>query len=235
MRVKHPGGTPASRAAIPCPRVFRSKRAAWSGRRFPDDDMDHFAFVARIYDRLIPSPDPRRLLALLDLPVAGALLDAGGGTGRASYPLVHLAGVLVVSDLSGAMLAQARRKKGLIPLRAHAERLPFPDECFERVMVVDALHHFCDQREALADLMRVLKTGGRMVIEEPDIERPVVRVVALMEKLFLMGSRFLTANRVAGMVRDAGGRARIERDGRFAYWVAADKPAGGEGIEEWAT
>ena len=125
-----------------------------------DDDMDHFAFVAGVYDRIIPSPDPRRLLSLLDLPVTGALLDAGGGTGRASSPLVDLVGQLVVSDLSSAMLARARVKRGLTPLRAHAERLPFPDESFERIMVVDALHHFCDQRQAIGDLMRVLKTGG---------------------------------------------------------------------------
>ena len=185
--------------------------------------MDHFAFVAKIYDRIIPSPDPERLQSLLNLPVQGAMLDAGGGTGRASSPFAALVGQLVISDLSFAMLKQAGCKNGMAPLQAHAERLPFPDESFDRIVVVDALHHFCDQREAIRDLMRVLKTGGRLVIEEPDIERPVVKAVALAEKLLLMGSRFYTANRVAAMIRARGGCVKIEKDGRFVYWVVADK------------
>ena len=186
--------------------------------------MDHFAFVAKIYDRLIPSPDPERLKALLKLPVAGPMLDAGGGTGRASSPFVPLVGHLVVSDLSLPMLRQAKRKKGLAPLQAHAERLPFPDQCFDRVLVVDALHHFCDQQQAIDDLMRVLKPGGRMVIEEPDIERPVIKAIALGEKLLLMGSRFYRSNRVADMIRSRGATVRVEKDDRFVFWVVADKP-----------
>jgi len=185
--------------------------------------MDHFALVAKIYDRMIPSPDPERLQSLLNLPVRGAMLDAGGGTGRASSSFAPLVGHLVVSDLSLAMLKQARCKNGMAPLQAHAERLPFPDESFDRIMVVDALHHFCNQQEAVSDLMRVLKTGGRLVIEEPDIKRPMVKAVALAEKLLLMGSRFHTSNRVAGMIRSRGGRVRIENDGRFVYWVVVDK------------
>lgn len=185
--------------------------------------MDHFALVAKIYDRVIPSPDPDRLQALLNLPVGGALLDAGGGTGRASSPFVPLVGQLVVSDLSLAMLRQVHRKNGMAPLQAHAERLPFADESFDRIVVVDALHHFCDQQQAVRDLMRVLKKGGRLVIEEPDIERPVVKAVALAERLLLMGSRFHTGSRVAAMIHTCGGRVRIENDNRFVYWVVADK------------
>ena len=115
---------------------------------------DHFDFLARIYDRVIPPPDPERLGELLHLPADGWLLDAGGGTGRVSASLREQVDGLVVSDLSAGMLGQARAKQGLYPVRAHAETLPFPDRRFSRVLVVDALHHFCDQRDAIAIVER---------------------------------------------------------------------------------
>ena len=188
--------------------------------------VDHFAWVAGVYDRLIPSPDADRLERLLKLPVAGSFLDAGGGTGRASARFSAQAEPVIVSDLSLPMLKQAKRKAGLVPLQAHAERLPFADESFDRVLVVDALHHFCDAQEAIADLLRVLKPGGRMVIEEPDIDRPVVKAIALAEKFLLMGSRFYPSEQVAAMIghRNAALRVRIEKDGRFVFWVVVDKP-----------
>ncbi len=184
---------------------------------------DHFDFLARIYDRVIPPPDPERLGELLHLPADGWLLDAGGGTGRVSASLREQVDGLVVSDLSAGMLGQARAKQGLYPVRAHAETLPFPDRRFSRVLVVDALHHFCDQRDAIADLLRVLEPGGRLVIEEPDYTRFAVKLVALAEKLAFMRSRFHTPEEIRDMVAALGLEARIERDGGFAAWVVVDK------------
>jgi demethylmenaquinone methyltransferase/2-methoxy-6-polyprenyl-1,4-benzoquinol methylase len=123
--------------------------------------FDHFSLFAPFYDRVFDFLDPTRLRELLELPTAGRLLDAGGGTGRVAQALRGLAGQIVVTDLSAAMLRRAADKDGLYPVRAHAERLPFPDASFDRILVVDAFHHFCDQAEAAADLWRVLVPGGR--------------------------------------------------------------------------
>lgn len=185
--------------------------------------IDHFGILAPIYERVIPPPDLNRLRERLRLPVAGRLLDAGGGTGRVSSQLRHLVDEVVISDLSASMLQQARVKGQLQPAQAHAERLPFSDASFDRVVVVDALHHFCNQREAMGDLLRVLKPGGRLVIEEPDIHRLVVKFVALGEKLALMRSHFLTAEHMRDMVAAHGYTAAIERDGQFTVWVSVDK------------
>ena len=182
---------------------------------------DHFDLLARIYERVIPPPDPAELVALLELPSPGRLLDAGGGTGRVAGPLRSYVDQVIVSDLSLGMLKQARRKDALVPVRAHAERLPFADGSFARILVVDALHHFCNQEEAIADLLRVLAPGGRLVIEEPDSTRLVVRLVALAEKLALMRSRFLTPEAIGSVVRAHGRHVTIRRDEQFRAWIIA--------------
>lgn len=184
--------------------------------------LDHFDLLAPLYDRVIGPPDPARLRALLDLPIAGRLLDAGGGTGRVTAQLRGLAGELVLLDQSLPMLRQAQAK-GLSPLRGDVRRLPFPDASFERVVVVDALHHFVDARAAVADLLRVLKPGGRLVIEEPDIAHGAVKLVALAERLALMDSHFYAPEEIRAMFDAHGVSARVEADGRFAAWVVAEK------------
>lgn len=183
--------------------------------------FDHFDLLARIYERVIPPPDPADLALLLELPASGRLLDAGGGTGRVSRALRPYVDEVVVSDLSLGMLRQAAAKDGLVPIRAHAERLPFPDASFARILVVDALHHFCNQEDAIADLLRVLAPGGRLVIEEPDYTRLVVKVVAVAEKLAFMRSRFLTPDAIAELVRSTGRDASVSRDDRFRAWIVA--------------
>lgn len=185
--------------------------------------IDHFGFIAPLYDRLIGPPDREQLRQLLQLPVAGALLDAGGGTGRVSGQLSSLVGQLVISDESTAMLRQAREKALCCPVAGLVERLPFPDSSFERVLVVDALHHFADQQRAIGELIRVLQPGGRLVIEEPDLRRLLVKGIALGEKLMLMRSHFYYPHEIGRMVAGYGLQPQIESDGQFASWIVADK------------
>ena len=185
--------------------------------------MCHFDLIAPLYDRLGIPAFPERLKSLLDLPASGRMLDAGGGTGRASAALRPLVDQVVVCDLSLPMLARVRAKADFSPVNARVEQLPFANDSFDRILVVDALHHFKNQRGVMAELLRLLKPGGRMVVEEPDIQSRWVKLVALAEKLALMRSRFHTAEEIAEMAAAAGARARVERDHRFAAWVVVDR------------
>ncbi len=185
---------------------------------------DHFRYVARVYDRVIRPPDPERLMRILKLPVAGPILDLGGGTGRVSSQLRSLVGKAVVTDFSILMLRQTTGKGDLWPVRAMGEALPFPDGVFDRVLIVDALHHFRNQRDAIGESLRVLRPGGRLAIEEPDIRRFVVRAVAFLENLFLMGSHFHEPRQIMDMIDGQGLTARIEGYYFFRVWIVADKP-----------
>jgi demethylmenaquinone methyltransferase/2-methoxy-6-polyprenyl-1,4-benzoquinol methylase len=185
--------------------------------------FDHFNFLAPFYERVIPTPDVSRLSELLALPVAGRLLDAGGGTGRVSSQLRPMVDQLVVTDASYGMLDQARAKNDLSLSMAHAETLPFADGAFERVLVVDAMHHFCDQKQAIADLLRVLKKGGTLVIEEPDLNAFRVKLIAVAEKLALMRSHFYYPAEIKAMAEAQGSIARIETDGDISAWVVVNK------------
>jgi len=184
--------------------------------------LDHFDLLAPIYDRLIRQPGDDRLTEAISLPIRGRLLDAGGGTGRVAAKLAPCAGSVVVADASLEMLRQARRKPALLTVASRAERLPFPDRCYERIVLVDAYHHLESQTDALADLWRVLAPGGRLVIEEPDIRFRAVWLIALVEKLVRMRSHFVPAELIAAELAGLGAETDIRRSGH-TVWVIGEK------------
>lgn len=180
----------------------------------------HFNFLAPFYDRAIPFARLEQTLKVLNLPHAGKLLDAGGGTGRVAAALRPHIGSVIVADVSRGMLAQARQKK-LPAASAETERLPFPDGAFDRVLMVDALHHVVHQGETVRELYRVLKPGGLLVIEEPDLRTFPVKLIAIAEKLALMRSHFLAPAQIAALL-PCGANVRVESEDHTA-WVIAEK------------
>ncbi len=184
--------------------------------------FDHFDFIAPFYERVIPPVVVSRLVELAGLPVAGRLLDAGGGTGRVAQVLRGQAGQVIVADASAGMVRQAAAKGGLRAALAHAERLPFPSASFERILMIDALHHVADQRQTAAEMWRALAPGGRIVIGEPDIRRWPVKLIALAEKVALMRSHFLAPDGILRLFQHWPARARIVEEG-FQAWIILEK------------
>lgn len=181
--------------------------------------LDHFGWLAPYYERFIKPRQEDPLHSVAGLPVSGPLLDAGGGTGRIAQSLVSLAGRVVVADLSLKMLKEAAGKDQLLAVNCHSEKLPFADGTFERIIMVDALHHVCDQRQTAQDLYRVLAPGGRLVIEEPDVRAWGVKLIAIGEKLLLMRSHFLSPPRIAALFAGLSERVTIRNEGPISYIV----------------
>ncbi|MBI5823115.1 MAG: class I SAM-dependent methyltransferase [Chloroflexi bacterium] len=183
--------------------------------------FDHFAFIAPLYARVTYSKtDVMREAA--SLPVRGILLDVGGGTGRVASAIRGLVDGIIVADVSLGMLKKAPLSS-LEPVCGGSESLPFADNSFERVIMVDALHHVMDHAHTAREMFRVLKPGGALVIEEPDIRTFGVKLIALAEKLLLMRSHFLTPDEIMKLFTDfASGEKQIKTADGTA-WVIVKK------------
>lgn len=189
-----------------------------SSRQVP---FDHFGWIAPLYSRVSYS-SLDAMLAQAALQTPGRVLDAGGGTGRVASAIRAHAGEVFIVDASFGMLRQA--DGGTFRLAcSNSEALPFPNETFERVIMVDALHHVFDQRHAAREMYRVLKPGGRIVIEEPDIRTFGVKLIAIAEKLLLMRSHFLSPEKIVALFSFDSAKASI-RAAEGNAWVVIEKP-----------
>ncbi len=102
------------------------------------------------------------------------ILDVAGGTGdmtRAFARRVGPGGEVVLTDINGAMLTEGRDRlldEGIVAeaVRCDAEQLPFADRRFDRVIVAFGLRNMTHKDRALAEMRRVLKPGGMLLVLE---------------------------------------------------------------------
>ncbi len=185
--------------------------------------FDHFGFLAPIYERVISPPDPQILKRLLAPKFEFCLLDTGGGTGRVAQHFRGLFRKVIVMDVSLGMLRQAQLKRDLDVCQGSVLRLPFEEGTFERVVAVDSFHHFPDQGAAARELVRVLKPGGRLVIEEPNIEHFRVKLIALGEWVTLMGSHFYEPRELVNVFSPFDVTVEVQENSSFNYWAVIRK------------
>lgn len=120
----------------------------------------------------------QKTFALLQLIEGTSVLEVGCGTGEDAITLaqrVGNTGRVVAVDRSQAMVEQARESaKGLnLPVEfvlGEAQHLPFEDNEFHAARVDRTLQHICDPQNAIAEMVRVVCRGGRVVAMEPDWE-----------------------------------------------------------------
>ena len=102
------------------------------------------------------------------------VLDVAGGTADLALQFarrVGAGGEVVLTDINPAMLARGRDRMldaGLLApvVQCDAERLPFPDAHFDCVSVAFGLRNMTRKDRALAEMRRVLKPGGRLLVLE---------------------------------------------------------------------
>ncbi len=165
--------------------------------RFP---VDHFDLIAPLYDKLIPPANIESLLKYGQFPLNGKVLEVGGGTGRVARELIKIQANIFLLDRSFAMLRVATNHQDFKLTLGEAEHLPFMDNTFERILLIDTLHHVVDARTTLLECLRVLRIGGLLVIQEPDIEQWGGKLIAFFEKALLMRSHLLPVAKVESIL-----------------------------------
>lgn len=142
----------------------------------------HAHHVRKMFGRIVPRYDLlnrlmslgmdrrwRRLAATAVWPRNAVALDVGTGTGDLALELCRQGASRVIGvDFSSEMLAAASGKAAargadVSWALADALRLPFPDGAFDCVTSAFLLRNLADLRAGLAEMVRVLKPGGRLV------------------------------------------------------------------------
>jgi demethylmenaquinone methyltransferase / 2-methoxy-6-polyprenyl-1,4-benzoquinol methylase len=101
-------------------------------------------------------------------PAAGQrILDVAAGTGTSSSPFAAAGAEVVPCDFSLGMLGVGKRRQPALPFVAgDALRLPFADGSFDAVTISFGLRNVSDTAGTLAELARVTRSGGRLVVCE---------------------------------------------------------------------
>lgn len=115
---------------------------------------------------------------------ASRVLDIGCGDARISHflherlPEVEFYGI----DFFTSVLVHARDKG--IPgafATAEAQAIPFADGAFDMVMINNVLHHLDERQMVLDEALRVCRSGGRLVVIEPNRLNPLVILLSLLK------------------------------------------------------
>ncbi len=125
-------------------------------------------------------------VGVANLKSTDRVLDIAGGTGdlaRAFAKVVGSRGMVVHTDINEAMLREGRDRlinEGLVlpTLLCDAESLPFQSGCFDMVSVAFGLRNMTHKDQALAEMCRVLRPGGRLLVLE------FSKVAQPLEKLY---------------------------------------------------
>jgi demethylmenaquinone methyltransferase/2-methoxy-6-polyprenyl-1,4-benzoquinol methylase len=140
-----------------------------------------FHSVARRYDLMndLMSAGLHRLWKAFTIEEARVrpgqrVLDIAGGTGDLAIALANKAGptgTVLLTDINNSMLSVGRDRmldEGLTPLavQCDAEKLPFPADTFDVVTVAFGLRNMTHKEIALAEMARVLRPGGKLLVLE---------------------------------------------------------------------
>ena len=154
--------------------------------KVPEQDKAHrvagvFASVAARYDLMndLMSAGMHRVWKRFTVAQSGLrpgqrVLDVAGGTADLALQFARRVGTdgeVVLTDINPAMLARGRDRMldaGILApaIQCDAEHLPFPDRHFDCVSVAFGLRNMTHKDRALAEMYRVLRPGGRLLVLE---------------------------------------------------------------------
>jgi 2-polyprenyl-3-methyl-5-hydroxy-6-metoxy-1,4-benzoquinol methylase len=162
----HPGATLRSPRAFPA----NLKRAMLARRRGYASQATA-SLLASSLEWLVAPLVVRRLERIPNCVPGGRLLDIGCGNGRyvAAMAALGWQAVGVEPEVGVSRLARHLSDAGVI-VGGHAEDLPFGARAFDVVTLWHVLEHLLSPARALAEVQRVLRPGGVLLLETPNVE-----------------------------------------------------------------
>lgn len=109
----------------------------------------------------------KHTVATVDAHPGQKVLDVAAGTGTSAEPFANAGVEVIAADLSEGMLAIGRKRRpDMTFIQADVTNLPFENETFDAVTMSYGLRNVANYPQALNELYRVTKPGGRIVILE---------------------------------------------------------------------
>ncbi len=168
-----------------------------------------FARQAHAFARSPLQTDPRRLQRLIEFVGSRPgerVLDVACGPGIVTAAL-HDAGLLAYGvDLTHEMIREAASRGGRF-VQGDVVRLPFRDAAFDVVICRNSFHHFEDPGKVCRDMARVVRAGGRIVIEDmraPDDKEKRAYHETIEKLRDVSHARTLGRDELLGMLAAAG-------------------------------
>jgi ubiquinone/menaquinone biosynthesis C-methylase UbiE len=116
---------------------------------------------------LVRKYESELILDFLKTAPGEMVLDAGCGTGVFTREFISSGSQVIGLDISFPMLRRAREKSGGVrfhPIWGDISTMPFRDEAFDKVVSVTALEFIAEAKSAVAELFRVTRKGGVVVV-----------------------------------------------------------------------
>jgi ubiquinone/menaquinone biosynthesis C-methylase UbiE len=165
-----------------------------------------------------------RLISLLEPPPGARFLDAGCGTGDHARRIVRRGYSCTAVDISEYVLEIARTRaaaEGLQDRLTFAcqklEGLDFPDNTFDCVHCRGVLMHIPDWDQALGELCRVLKPGGRIAILEANDRALEPRLLQLLRRVRPSKSRLVDTPGGLELWSEIDGQPFVQRVANIPY------------------
>ncbi len=127
---------------------------------------------------LLSHPRNRFEMAALKASTGGGrYLEIGAGSGNIALTVLERYGELVLTELSNNRAKELKRlfekhkKVNIIRHNIDADALDYPDNYFDIALMVAVIEHLIDPTSCVKELCRVLKPGGRLIIDTPNIAK----------------------------------------------------------------
>lgn len=187
--------------------------------------MNYFDFMAPIYEIIIFGAKKTflKLYSLADFQKNDKVLDLGGGSGRIAKFFIGKVKEITVADISMEMTAVCKKHQGLNCILTNAEGLPFQDNYFDKVIAVDAFHHFQNQKRVLQEIKRVLKPKGKILIKEINPENFFGWCWAKFEIILGLKSKFYSFSSLSCLFEKYNFKTKSITKNQMYYYFAAEK------------